>query len=75
MNPPQYLLAGGDGKEVNRILDDLSIARKRDPATGVVDHVNLFAVIDKQGRIAYRFTLGETQEPWLVEALKLLGRE
>jgi protein SCO1 len=75
MRAPQYLMVGGQVAAVNQALDDLSIARKRDPVTGVIDHVSMFAVIDKQGRLAYRFTLGESQERWLADALRLLGRE
>lgn len=75
MVPPQFNVLGGDPAEVHRVLDDLSIARRRDPETGVIEHTNVFAVIDKQGRLAYRFTLGERQEQWLTTALRMLGKE
>lgn len=72
---PQYHLVGGDRKAVERALDDLSIARRRDPATGVIEHANVFSVVDRRGRVAYRFTIGERQERWLGTALGLLARE
>lgn len=75
VSAPTFRLVGGEPAEVERVLDDLAIARKRDPETGVIDHVNLFAVLDRQGRLAYRFSLGERQEEWLGKALRLLIRE
>jgi cytochrome oxidase Cu insertion factor (SCO1/SenC/PrrC family) len=53
----------------------LQIARERNPQTGMIDHANLFIVLDRKGTIAYRFTLGEHQEHWLARALQLLTRE
>lgn len=75
MTAPQFNVLGGDPAEVHRVLDDLSIARRRDPETGAIDHANVFAVIDKKGLLAYRFTLGERQEQWLTTALRMLGKE
>jgi protein SCO1 len=72
---PQYHLLGGDPAAVDRALDDLSIARQRNPKTGVIEHANLFSVVDRRGRVAYRFTIGERQERWLTTALRLLVRE
>lgn len=75
VSAPQFHLVGGDPKVVERVLDDLSIARKRDPQTGRIDHANVFSVVDKKGRVAYRFTLGARQEEWLKKALSVLVRE
>jgi protein SCO1/2 len=72
---PRYALVTGEPARVERVLDDLGVARKRDPETGVIDHANLFLLVDRQGRIAYRLTLGERQERWLASALELLLRE
>jgi protein SCO1/2 len=44
----------------------------RDTDTGLIDHANLFILIDREGRVAYRFTLGERQQDWLGNALRLL---
>lgn len=70
-----FRLVGGAPADVNEVLDGLSIMRKRDPITGVIDHTNVFAVVDKKGKLAYRFTLGPEQERWLSEALVLLAKE
>jgi protein SCO1 len=72
---PSFRLLTGDAKHVNEVLDTMGIARARDPKTGVIDHMNVFLVVDRQGRIAYRFSLGERQEEWLTRALELLVRE
>ena len=62
----------GDVDRVEGVLDALGFARTRDTETGVIDHANLFIVVDRAGRIAYRFSLGERQQSWLVAALRLL---
>lgn len=72
---PLFNLLTGDNREVNRVLDLFNFARKRDPKTGIIDHVNLFILIDGKGKIAYRFTLGSQQEAWLGEAMRLLIQE
>jgi protein SCO1/2 len=72
---PLYQFATGEVSEVERILDDMGIARERDPETGVISHVNLFLLLDRSGKLAYRLGLGENQERWLVSALRLLLRE
>lgn len=69
---PEYQFLTGQVDEVNRVLDQLQIARKRDPHSGVIDHANLFIVLDRSGKVAYRFTLGERQERWLTQALSVL---
>lgn len=72
---PLFRLATGDPDVINALLDDLQIARSRDPETGIIDHVNVFSVIDRAGRLSYRFSLGERQEQWLESALRLLANE
>ncbi len=71
---PTYQLLTGDAANVNRVLDDYGFIRRKDSQTGEIDHNNLFIVIDRGGRVAYTFTLGQTQQAWLIEALhKLLA--
>lgn len=72
--PPFHFLTGSP-PEVEAVLDRLGFSREVDPETGVIRHANLFLLIDKQGRLAYRFSLGEQQERWLTQALKLLITE
>ena len=72
VSAPTFNLVTGEPAHVEALLDDMGIARKRDPETGIIDHVNLFLLIDRQGTIAYRFALGDRQERWLTTAMKLL---
>lgn len=72
---PQYQLLTGTPELVNRALDAMQVARSRNPTTGMIDHQNLYLMIDRQQRVAYRFTLGDVQERWMVEALQTLLRE
>ncbi|HEY0839155.1 MAG TPA: SCO family protein, partial [Vulgatibacter sp.] len=72
---PTFRLSTGERGKVERLLDRMGIERRRDPATGVIDHSNLFLVIDRKGSVAYRFTLGERQGRWLETALGLLAAE
>jgi protein SCO1 len=75
VSAPSYQFLTGPEADVNRLLDRLEIARTKNPMSGVIDHANLFIVLDRQGKIAYRFTLGERQERWLTQAVRLLVRE
>jgi protein SCO1/2 len=75
MQAPLYNLVTGPSQEVERVLDDMQIARTRDPETGVIDHANIFLLIDREGRIAYRLGLGERQQTWLTAALRVLLKE
>ncbi|MBZ0271089.1 SCO family protein [bacterium] len=75
VSAPLYRLLTGDAPVVNDLLDRFSVARTRNPETGVIDHANLFILIDRAGRIAYRLSLGDRQERWLISALRLLLSE
>ena len=72
---PLWHFVTGAAPEVDRTLDRMGVSRTRDPATGVIDHANLFILVDRQGRVAYRLTLGPRQEGWLSAALRLLLSE
>ena len=75
MQSPLYHLVTGASADVERLLDRMEIARQRDPETGVISHANLFLLIDREGRVAYRLGLGERQQRWLASALRVLLRE
>lgn len=75
LEAPLYNLVTGPSDEVERVLDDMQVARSRDPATGVIDHANIFLLIDRGGKIAYRLSLGERQKAWLGAALRVLLSE
>lgn len=71
-----YHFLTGPSPDVNRVLDLLEIARTKNPETGVIDHASIFVLVDRRGKIAYRFALGgELEERWLNEALALLIHE
>lgn len=75
VSAPAFNLLTGEPEEVNDVLDHMGIERHRNPDNGVIDHTNLFLVMDRAGRVAYRFSLGDLQEDWLVKAVKLLVTE
>jgi protein SCO1/2 len=72
---PRFQLLTGESAEVEKVLDRMGVERRRDPDTGVIDHADLFLVIDRAGFVAYRFTVSDLQERWMREALLLLLRE
>lgn len=75
ISAPRWRLLTGPVETVESTLDILGFARSRDPETGIIDHVNLFILVDRGGRIAYRFGLGELQEAWSSQGIELLLRE
>ena len=72
---PTWQLLTGEPDTVETVLDHMGLMRALDPETGLIDHANLFLVIDREGRVAYTFALGDLQEKWLIEALHLLVAE
>ncbi|MCC6465750.1 MAG: SCO family protein [Planctomycetes bacterium] len=72
---PTYHLVTGEGAAVTDALDQMGIRRTWNPEKQAIDHTNLFLLIDRNGKVAYRFSIGETQERWLTEALHILCAE
>jgi protein SCO1/2 len=75
LEAPTWRFATGDAEKVGTLLDRFEVARSDKDEFGNIDHANLFIVIDRQGKLAYRFTLGDRQQRWLVSALRLLLSE
>ncbi|MBE7411483.1 MAG: SCO family protein [Leptospiraceae bacterium] len=75
LDMPGVYFLNGDPILVEKVLDKYSFERRKNSENGDIDHNNLFVVIDKKGKIAYRFSLGELQEKWLKEAVRLLANE
>jgi protein SCO1 len=75
MDAPKFQFLNGEPDHVNRILDQLSVARIRNTKTDEIDHVSIYYLVDRQGRIAYRFTLSDRHQSWLGEALRQLLAE
>lgn len=57
------------------LLTRLQFSATRNPQTGVVDHANLFLLVDRSNHIAYRFTLDPRHRAWLRSALRALLSE
>ena len=55
----------GESADVNVLLDKLQVTRTVNPQTGQIEHANLFFILDREGKIAYRLSLSQQQEPWL----------
>ncbi len=72
---PEFRYLNGAPEAMHALLTGLGFAQVRDPRTGVVEHANLFLVLDARGEIAYRFTLDVRHRPWLREALVTLAEE
>lgn len=72
---PAFRYLGGDEAALHDVAKRFGFAPVRDPATGVVEHANLFILLDAHGEIAYRFTLDERHRPWLREAVLSLAGE
>jgi protein SCO1/2 len=72
MDAPQFHFVNGLPMEVNALLDRLDVARTKDEKTGQIVHSNLFFLLDRDGRIAYRLSLSQNEQSWLTEALRTL---
>jgi protein SCO1/2 len=73
---PEFRYVNGQRPaEMHDLLTRLQFSATRNPQTGVVDHANLFLLIDRRGDIAYRFTLEPRHQAWLREGLRALLRE
>ena len=56
-------------------LTRLQFSATRNPQTGVIDHANLFLLVDRSGHIAYRFTMDPRHRAWLRSGLRALLTE
>lgn len=72
---PHFRYLNGAPDEMRDLLTRFQFSPVLNPETGVIDHANLFIVIDAGGRIAYRFGLDPRQRTWLHEAVTQLVGE
>ncbi len=56
-------------------LTRLQFSATRNPSTGVIDHANLFLLVDRSNHIAYRFTMDPRHRAWLRSGLRALLTE
>jgi protein SCO1/2 len=71
----EFRYLNGEPKAMHAMLTQLGFAHAKNPRTGVIEHANLFLLIDARGQIAYRFTLDPRRRSWLREALAALAAE
>jgi protein SCO1/2 len=71
----QFHFVSGVPSEVNALLDKLNVSRTRDEKSGQIMHSNLFFLLDREGRIAYRLSLSQNESSWLISALRVLLAE
>jgi protein SCO1/2 len=71
----QFHFVNGVPAEMNALLDRLNIGRMRDEKTGQLVHSNLFFLLDRGGRIAYRLSLSQREQSWLSSAVRVLLAE
>jgi protein SCO1/2 len=73
---PQFRYVNGERPaEMRELLTRLQFSATRDPATGIINHANLFLLVDRRGQIAFRFTLDPRHRAWLRDGLRHLLRE
>jgi len=73
---PEFRYVNGERPaEMHELLTRLQFSATRNPRTGIIDHANLFLLLDRSGHIAYRFTLDPRHRAWLREGLRALLRE
>lgn len=70
-----HFVNGDDPQVVEDLLDSYSFSRIKDPETGVIDHANMFVLIDAEGLIAFRLNLSDRHANWLTQGLRVLSRE
>jgi protein SCO1/2 len=75
MEAPRFHFVNGLPGEVNALLDKLNFSRSRDEKTGEITHANLFLLLDREGHIAYRLSLSQQEQSWLIAALRVLLAE
>ena len=72
---PEFRYLNGAPAGMHETLTQLGFARVKNSRTGVIDHANLFLLLDARGEIAYRFTLDPRHRSWLRDALNALASE
>ena len=73
---PEFRYVNGERPaEMHDLLTRLQFSATRNPANGVIDHANLFLLVDRTNHIAYRFTLDPRHRAWLRVALRSLLSE
>ena len=72
---PEFRYLNGNPAVMHGLLEQLQFARVRNAQTGMIDHANLFILLDATGTIAYRFNLNPRHRAWMREAIIALADE
>lgn len=73
---PEFRYVNGeDPVAMHDLLTRLQFSPTRDPQTGLIDHANLFLLVDRSNHIAYRFTMDPRHRAWLRAGLRSLLHE
>jgi len=72
---PQFRFVNGEPEAQREILKRYQFGAYLNERTGVIEHANLFILVDAEGRIAYRFNLDPRHSPWIREAVVALAAE
>jgi protein SCO1 len=72
---PEFRYLNGDPAVMHQLLEDFQFGRVRNPRTMLIDHANLFILVDAEGRIAYRLSLNSRHAAWLRDAVLALTGE
>jgi cytochrome oxidase Cu insertion factor (SCO1/SenC/PrrC family) len=74
-HPEFRYVNGQQPAAMHDLLTSLQFSATRNPQTGIIDHANLFLLVDRANQIAYRFTLDPRHRAWLRTALRSLLTE
>ena len=72
---PQFRFLNGEPEIMRELIKRYHFSAFFNERTGMIDHANLFILVDAQGKIAYRFNLDPRHAPWVREAVISLVRE
>ncbi|MCF7687500.1 MAG: SCO family protein [Cephaloticoccus sp.] len=74
-HPELRYVNGRDPAVMHDLLTRLQFSATRNPENGIIDHANLFLLVDRTNHIAYRFTLDPRHRAWMRAALRSLLNE
>lgn len=72
---PEFRYLNGDPDLMHDLLTRLQFSPNLNPVTRQIEHANLFHLIDRNGRIAYRLSLDQRHRQWLRDGIVALTTE
>lgn len=74
LNAAQFHFLTGLEQDVDAVHTALGVFKAADQQLGI-NHSNMFLLIDKQQKVAYRLALGKAEKAWLIPAIQHLIAE